>query len=182
MAGDFHLADVGRLSRRDVEEDIDLLGGGIGSAFGGDAGAVIAVLLHELADVLQGAVEFVESIKFAELELGGIDDLVVIGVAGSAFHVDGADKEIERSGEGEQHIRAGGSDFGLDVGKASGGEQDADAFADLIAVERLARFLRDHLQQVVAVRHARQFDGLDGTSGVSRHGGESRGGCEACDS
>ncbi len=26
-------------------------------------------LLHELADVLQGAVKFVESIKFAELEL-----------------------------------------------------------------------------------------------------------------
>ena len=74
---------------------------GIGGAFGGDARAVIAVLLHELADVLQGMIEFFESMKFAELELGGIDDLVVVGVAGSAFHVDGSDKEIERSGEGE---------------------------------------------------------------------------------
>ena len=173
MSGDFHLADVSRLSRRDVEEDIDLLGGRIGSAFGGNAGAVIAVLLHELPDVPQGAPEFIESIDFAKLELGGIDDLVVIGVTGSAFHIDGADKEIERSSESEQHIRTGGGGFGLDVAKASGGKEDADALADLVAVERLARFLRDHLQQVVAVRHPRQFDGSDGEPGVCRHGVES---------
>src|SRR5208283_1895257 len=132
----------------DVKEDGDLLGGGIGGAFGGDAGAVIAVLLHKLPDVLQGVVEFIGRIKFAELELRGIENLVAVGMSGSAFHIDGADKEIGRSGEGEHHIRTGGSNFGLDVGKAARGEEDADAFANLVAVERLARFLRDHLQQV----------------------------------
>ncbi len=145
-----------------------MLGGGVGRAFGGDSGSVIPILLHELADVLQGTVEFIESIKFAELELGGIDDLVGVGMAGSALHIDRADKEIERSREGEPHVRTGGSDFGLDIGKASCGEEDADAFADLVAVERLASFLRQHLEQVVAVGHAGQFDRLHRASGVSR--------------
>ncbi len=169
----FHFADVGGLSGRDMKEDADLLGGGIGSAFGGDAGAVISVLLHELPDVPQGSVELIESIEFAELELGGIQGLVGVGLTGSTFHVDSADKKVKHGSECEPHIRTGGRDFGLDVGKAPGGEQDADAFADLVAVERLAGFLRDHLQQVVAVRHARQFDGADGTSRISRHGIES---------
>jgi len=170
VAGEFDFANVGRLSSRDVEKDIDLLVGGVGGAFGGDARAVIAVLLHELANVLHGAVELVESMKFAELKLGSIHDLVGVGMAGSAFYVDGPDKEIKGSSESEHHTRAGGSDFGLDIGEASGGEQQADAFSDLVAVEGLARFLGKHLEQVVAVRHAGQFDGLDCAAGVSRHG------------
>ena len=95
MTGEFDLADVGRHSSSDAEEDIRLLGRGIGTAFCGDACAVISVLLHELPDVLQGAVEFIGSIEFAELQLGGIENLVRVGVTGSAFRVDGADKEIE---------------------------------------------------------------------------------------
>ncbi len=54
VSRDLHFADVGRLAGGDVKEDGDLLGGGIGSAFGGDARAVIAVLLHKLPDVLAG--------------------------------------------------------------------------------------------------------------------------------
>ena len=50
-------------------------------------------------------VEFIEGIKFAELELRGVDDLVVVGTAGGAFYVDGADKKIERSSEGQSHLR-----------------------------------------------------------------------------
>src|ERR1700693_2308488 len=99
-----------------MKEDADLLAGWSGSAFSGDAGAVIAVLLHELPHVLQGTVEGIESVKLAELELGGIRDLVSVGLTGSAFHVAPADKKVERSSEGEQHFRAGGLDFGLDVG------------------------------------------------------------------
>ena len=113
------------------------------------------------------------SIKLAEFELGGVDDLVRVGMAGSAFHVDGSDKEVERGGESEHHARAGRSNFSLDIGKAAGGEQDADAFADLVAVERLAGFLWEDLEQVVGVRHAGQFDGFDGASGISSHRGES---------
>ena len=172
MAGDPDLADVGRLSRRDVEENIDLLGRRIGSAFGGDSRAVVAVLLHELADVLQGVVEFVERMKFAEFELRGIHDLVVVGMAGSSFDIDGSDKEIKRCIEDETHIRAGRGNFRLDVGKASGGKEDADALANPVAIKRLAGFLRKHLQQVVAVRHTWQVDGLNGTSGVSGDGGK----------
>ena len=63
MAGEFDLADMGRFSSRDVDENIDLLVGGVGSAFGGDACAIIAVLLHELAHVSQGAFEFVGEYK-----------------------------------------------------------------------------------------------------------------------
>lgn len=158
MAGEFDLADVGGLSRGDVEKDIDLLGSGVGSAFGRDARAVVAVLLHELANVLQGTIEFVKRMQLAELKLGRIHDLVGVGVVWGALHVDGSDKEIERGDEGKQHIGARGSYFGLDVGKASGGEEDADAFADVVAVERLAWFLREHLEQVIAVRYAREFD------------------------
>jgi len=91
----------------------------------------------------------------------------------SAFHFDGSDKEVQRGSESQQHLGTGGSDFGLDIGKASGGEEDADAFADLVAVERLAWFLGERLEQVVTIRHARQFDRLDGAPGVFRHGGES---------
>src|SRR5580693_4498713 len=134
-----------------MKEDADLLGSGIGSAFGSDAGAVIAVLLHELPDVLQSTVEFIGRIEFAELELGGIQDLVGVGLTGSAFHVYRADKKVEQSSEAEQHFRTGGRDFGLDVGKTPRGEEDADAFADLVTVERLAGFLRDCFQQVVAI-------------------------------
>ncbi len=156
---------------------VTLLGSGIRSAFGGDAGAVIAILLHKLADVSQGVVELIKRIKFAELELRGIEDLVGVGMSGSAFYIDGADKEIRQSSKGEQHIRTVGGNFGLNVGKASGGKQDADAFANLVAVERLARFLRDHLQQVVAIQHAWQFDGSNDAPGISRHGIESGRGC-----
>jgi hypothetical protein len=90
-------------------------------------------------------------------------------MTGSAFHIDRTYKEIKRSSEGEPHIRSGGSDFGLDIGKTPRGEKDADAFADLVAIEWLASFLREHLQQVVAIRDTRQVDGCDGASGISRH-------------
>ena len=113
--------------------------------------------------------------KLAELELGGIDYLVGVGMGGSAFHIDGSDKEIERGGKSQEHARAGGYGLGLDIGKAPGGEENADALANLVAVERQAGFLREDLEQVVAVRHAGQFDGLDGASGTSGHSGESGG-------
>ena len=61
MPGDFYLSNVRRGVCRNVEKDTNLLGGCIGGAFSGDASPVIAVLLHELSNVLQGAVELVES-------------------------------------------------------------------------------------------------------------------------
>lgn len=173
VAGEFDLANVGRFSSRNVDENIDLLVGGVRSAFGGDACAIIAVLLHELAHVSQGAFEFVGSIKLAEFKLCGVDDLVRVGMAGSAFHINGSDKEVERGGESQHHARAGRSNVSLDIGKAAGGEQDSDAFADLVAVERLARFLWEDLEQVAGVRHAGEFDGFDGASVVSSHRGQS---------
>ncbi len=145
VAGEFDLADVGRFSGADVDENIDLLVGWVGSTFSGDARAIIAILLHQLADVSEGELEFVLSMKLAELELGGVDDLVGVGVGRSPFHVDGSNKEVERGGESEPHARAGRLGFGLDIGKAPSGEENADAFADLIAVERLSGFLREDL-------------------------------------
>ncbi len=164
---------MGRLSWSDVKENIYLLSSGVRRAFRSDASPVIAVLLHELTDVPQGAVEFVESVKFAELELRRIDDLVIVRMAGRAFHVNGSDEEIERSGECEPYSRAGGTYFGLDVRETPGSIEDADAVTNLVALERFARFLWEHLQQVLAIRNARQFDGLDDASCVSRHRGES---------
>jgi len=60
----------------------------------------------------------------------------------------------------------------LDIGKESGGIEDADAFAELIAIERLAGFLRNHLQQVAGIGNVGEFDGLHNASGVGGHGGE----------
>src|SRR5271166_551574 len=166
VARKLDFADVSWLTCADVKQDIHLLRGGIGGAFGGDARTIITIFLHELANVLQGAAEFFGRVEFAELELGGIEDLVSVGVARRTFHFDGSDKKVERGGEGEQHIRSGGNSFRLNVGKSSRGEKDADAFADLITAEGLAGFLGEHLQQVVAVGDAGKIDGADVTSGV----------------
>ena len=132
-------------------EDIDLLVGRVGSAFGSDACAIIAVLLHELAHVSQGALEFVGVYSSPSSNLVCVYDLVRVGMAGSAFYVDGSDKKVERGGESEHHARARRSNFSLDIGKAAGGEEDADAFANLVAVERLAGFLRKDLEQMAGV-------------------------------
>ena len=88
---------------------------------------------------------------------------------GSTFHVDGADKEVERGGEGEHDGRTGGSDFGLNVGETAGGEKNADALADLVAVERLARFLREHFEQAGGIRNGGKLDGLHGASDIGGH-------------
>lgn len=106
MTSEFYLADVGGLLRADVEENIDLLRGRMGSAFSGDAGTVVAILLQELTNILQGTVQFVDRVQFAELELRGIHDLVIAGMPRSAFDVDDTDKEVERSIEGEDYIRS----------------------------------------------------------------------------
>ncbi len=95
-------------------------------------------------------------------------------MAGITLDVHSADKEVQPSREGEPHVRAGRSNFSLNVGKAPGGEQDANAFSNLIAVERLTHLLREHLQQVVSVRHTGQFYGLDGTSGVKKTSAKNR--------
>lgn len=155
-----------------MEQDVDLLGSGIGDAFGSHAGTVVAVLLHELADVLQGAVELVAGMQFSELEFGGVHDLVVAGMPGSAFHVNGADKKVERSGEGEHNIRVRGCDFGLDVCEASGGKKNANAIANLIPAEGLAGLLRKHLEQMNGICNAGEFNGFDSASDIRRHGGQ----------
>src|SRR6202051_2909008 len=67
VAGGLDLAHMGRLSRSDVKNKVDLLDGCVGSAFRGDARPIIPILLHELADVLESAIKFVGSMKFAEL-------------------------------------------------------------------------------------------------------------------
>src|ERR1700721_1306274 len=88
----------------------------------------------------------------------GVHNLVVTGMAGSTFHVDGANEEIQRSGESENDIGARDVDFSLNVGKAAGGEKHANAIPNLIPIKGLARFLRKHLEQVVGVRDTRKFD------------------------
>jgi len=176
MSGSFHLANVGRFSGRDVEENVHLLDSGVRSALSGDSGAIKPVLLHELPNILQSPVEFIERVKFAELELTGIENLVRVGVTGSAFHINRAHKEVDRGGESEQYIRARWFHFSLDVGKPSRGEEGADAVADLVAIEWLARFLWKHLQQMIFILYARQIDGAHVASGVSRHSVESGGG------
>src|SRR5579863_558949 len=106
MAGALHLAHVSRFCGRNVKQNIHLLGRGVGSAFCDDPGTIISVLLHELANVLQGKVELFEGMKLSQLKLGGVNDLVAVRAARSAFDVNGADKKVERSGEGEDYIVA----------------------------------------------------------------------------
>src|ERR1700722_2512385 len=65
---------VGWLSWSYVNKNVDLLSCRIGRAFRGNARPIIAVLLHKLMNVLQGAVKFVYGVKFAELEFGCIDN------------------------------------------------------------------------------------------------------------
>ena len=60
-------------------------------------------------------------------------------MTGSAFYVDRADKELSEVAKVSRHLRASGSRFGLDIREASCGKQNADTFAHLVAVKRLAR-------------------------------------------
>ena len=96
--------------------------------------------------------------KFTELEFGSVQNLVITGMAGSTFHVDGTNEEIQRSGESENDIGARDVDFSLNVGKAAGGEKHANALPNLIPIKGLASFLRNHMEQVVGVRDPREFD------------------------
>jgi hypothetical protein len=96
--------------------------------------------------------------EFAELEFGGVHNLVITGMAGSTFHVDGANEEIQRSGESENNIGARDCYFSLNVGKATGGEKYSNAIPNPIPIKGLASFLRKHLEQVVDVRDPREFD------------------------
>ena len=96
--------------------------------------------------------------ELTELEFGGVHNLVITGMAGSTLHVDGANEEIQRSGESENDIGARDCHFSLNVGKAAGGEKHANAIPNLVPIKGLASFLRNHLQQVVGVGDPREFD------------------------
>ena len=69
VAGEFDLADVGGSPAVMWTRILTCWLAGVGSAFGGDARTIIAVLLHELPDVLQGPVEFVAWYRARRVEL-----------------------------------------------------------------------------------------------------------------
>ncbi len=94
MAGKIDGADMGRLPGNDVKDYADLLSRGVGRGIGGDPCPVIPVLLHEFSDVGKSAIKFFLRVKFAELELRGVSNLVGIGMSWCAFHVDCADKKV----------------------------------------------------------------------------------------
>ena len=137
-AGDLHLAHMCRFSGREVNDDIDLLRGRIGCTFRRHPGAVVAVFLHQLADILQRTLEFLAAVRFSQFELGGVDDLVCVGAARRALGFDGTDEEVEPGDEGEDNSVARGSDLRLDVGETTSGIQDANALANLIASQWLS--------------------------------------------
>ena len=95
IAQSLYISDMRRLARPDVKQNIDLLRGGVGNAFGRHPISIIAIFLHELADILKCAVKFVCGIQFTELKLGGVYNLIVAGMAGSTFHIYRSHKKIE---------------------------------------------------------------------------------------
>lgn len=60
----------------------------------------------------------------------------------------------------------------MNVAEASGGEKCADAVANLIAIEGLAHFLREHREEMRGVWNAGEFDGFYGAPDIGGHGGE----------
>ena len=174
MPADLYLAHVRRLARRYVKQNIHLLRGRIGSALRRNPRAVVTVLLHELGDVLQRAIQSVHRVQFAQLELRCIYDLVIVWPAGRALHVDRAYKKVQRRGKGKPHLRAYRRDFGLNIGKTPRGKKHANTLAHLVAVQRLPRLLRQHAQHMIAVRNSRQFNGLHAQSRIAIHGSDSR--------
>ena len=101
----FELRRRAQADRRNVKKQISLLRGDIGRAFRRHPRPVVAVFLHQQTYVLQGSIQFVERVEFPKLKFGGIDDLVGIGMAGSAFHINRPHEEIKRSHEASKPRR-----------------------------------------------------------------------------
>ena len=64
----------------------------------------------------------------------------------------------------------------MNVSEAPGGKQGADAFTNLVAVQRLTLFLGQELQEglAVAFRYTRELNRLHAASGIGCHGGKCR--------
>src|SRR5579862_8992549 len=103
----------------DVKQDVHLLRRSVRCALSGYSRPVISVLLHELSNVLDRAVKFLSRIKLTQLKLRRIDDLVRIGSGWRSLHINRAHKKIIRGRKGERNSIAGGSNLGLNIGKAA---------------------------------------------------------------
>ena len=108
----------------------------------GNGVTVVAVLLHELFDVLESPVEFVRGKQFTELQLAGIDDLARAGPGKILVKVDATDEVVRIGNKGKQHA-TGLSRLGFhpDVGETPGGVKRLDAGADAFTVQGFTRAL-----------------------------------------
>ena len=157
---------MGLLTSRDVNDDVHLLRGRARHAFGSDPRAIVAALLHELANIFKGAVQLLLGIKLSQLQLRCIHDLISCRTGRSAFHIDRTYKKVRGGREGEYHSRARRLDLRLNICEAPGRIQCANTVADVATVERFSRLLWQGLHNVGAIdlRHAGYLDGLNGFS------------------
>src|SRR5262249_42733451 len=146
-----HFPDMGRGTGRHVKQNVHLLIGWVVCALGGNARPVVAILLHPLADVVQGAGQPVGGIQLSELELFGIHNLVGVRPVGSAVDIDGPDKEIGGSHKRQPDSVARGSDLRLDVGETAGTIKHANAVRHAVPAQRQSNFLRQQFEQVIPV-------------------------------
>ena len=81
----------------------------------------------------------------------------------SSLHLHRAHKKVSRGGERERNSIARWRNFRLDVGEAPGRIQRADAVAHFSAIQRFSDFLRQQLQDVLAITIA-QAGNLNGSN------------------
>src|SRR5437879_9185084 len=99
-----------------MEQQVHLLGGWVGCTLCGYPCTIVAIFLHELADVLKCTIQLVEGMKLSQFELRGIDNLVCIGAAGSAFDLDSPHEKVGGGDKSEDHAITRPGGFGLDIG------------------------------------------------------------------
>src|ERR1700694_3615824 len=129
---------MGLFPPADMEENVHLLRGRIRNALCRDSRPVVTILLHELPNVLERALQLLLRIKVHPLLLRRVDDLVRSGMRWSPLHLYLAHKKINRRPEGKHNSLARGRHFRLNVGKAPGGIERADAVADMPAIQRFS--------------------------------------------
>ncbi len=141
-------ADPGVVPGRDPDEHIHLLGLRLRLLFVPDRRLVVAVLLHQLFDADQTALQLFPGEQFSQLQLGCIHDLVGGRGSGSSFHENLAHKKVGPHAKGQHHLAVRGAlGLGLNIGKTPGGMQRLDALPHLFAFQRGTNPLRNQVRQ-----------------------------------
>ncbi len=110
----------------DLKKDIDLLPRRIFLLLFIDRGAIVAILLHELLDIRQSAINLVGAEQLSQLEFRGIDDLPGSGPVGNTLNVNPPNEVIRGRKKREVNFAIVGSlSFDSDVRKAPSDDEAA---------------------------------------------------------